>query len=1069
MKFGATFGRGVTVVLATLGRSHAQRQPVPISDACLTAGAVLGDSSDFTQASILLGTSVPEIPQASDPIQVNTVHDWGNAQSLSRYDRMRDECEAAGTGYRMCTVNTRTKFTQELGDQAGINYVDERAKPVCFPPTCRADVTDAAVLEPEPARCEPASDLRPCEILAYENVVCPTDRPAVADGSVCQQTLSQSSPFFFQRALIESRVRGACPQNAAVAGSSDLCSVEVLPVQISSIRDYTAKNSNEYYKDFVDTCLSLDGKICETTMTTQQKTVREGLGEVQFRRTYLDLPVCMSQQCNSDDEAKMVRKRFVDTLSGVPCDLEDLSCTVDINKLDCGGYTPKPTTQRDVTPPPTAAPTQEILTPQCRKADDELTPELLASAAILTASYPDVPEPATPISVTTVQHWDKITDNNIQQRMEDNCKQNTDHTICTVNTVVEFSQELGGQAATNRIEERNKPVCMPPACADADIAVIEAQPGRCNPDRLPCEIISYDVTCPADRPVTAGATCAQTLDTLTDPFFLSRSLLESRIQTSCLSGGSGRFCDVTADNVMLSSSLDYTGYETNDAYLTYEETCLSNQGQVCHVDLQVLQESPLDLVEEIDVTVTAFRDYTLFPVCVARSCESNDDVTAVIQSRVPACDLESGSCLLEILTQDCDGFAPTRSPAPTPAPTVDPISETCREGDAAVVRDTAAQALLLAANYPDVPETNEAVDVVTVRRWDEAVDDRLYERLVDECAAKTDHTLCTMNTAVVFATELAGQNASNTVIETDKPVCVPPTCAETDVALIEAAPGRCNDDGVLSDANITLPCTVERFDMTCPADRVVSGTCNNNNTADNNVDFFQATRALLEGKILTQCGTGRGTYCEVDTEDVVVKSTRDHAGYETDEVYQDYLAKCLEGDQGRMCLVDMKVTQEAGERATDVVGLEVTLERTLTDFPICVSTDCGSGSDLREVQAIIKARVPACDIGAACEVELYKMQCVDKEDVPDTTPNPVNSPPSTPSPVTPTGDGGSGGTTPTTSAPTKSPVVSEPTGGTTDNLGQVTTTSGGTSPYASTRGNAAVVASAVFAMLTLTL
>ena len=68
-----------------------------------------------------------------------------------------------------------------------------------------------------------------------------------------------------------------------------------------------------------------------------------------------------------------------------------------------------------------------------------------------------------------------------------------------------FSQTVAGQAATNYVIEEDKPVCFPSTCSAFDIAIIEAQSGRCNPSSniRSCKIISYNVTCPPNRQVEA--------------------------------------------------------------------------------------------------------------------------------------------------------------------------------------------------------------------------------------------------------------------------------------------------------------------------------------------------------------------------------------------------------------------------------------------------------------------------------------------------------------------------------------------------------------------------------------
>jgi len=992
----------------------------------------------------LLGVTFPEVPQPSS-IEVELLHNWEGTKSHSRYERMNNECKSSGN--RMCTVNTRTKFTTKVGDQSSINYVTEVGKPVCFPPNCQE--SDVSILEKQPARCDEGSNIRPCEILGYSNVTCPEDRTVVDDGNTCKQTMSLTSAYFIQRNILEARLNAAC------SSSSDWCDVDVLPIQVRSLRDYSAKQNNEYYKDYVNVCDNLGGKVCEVMMTTNQKAERDGLGEVDFRRTYFQMPLCMAEQCEGGDEPEVVKKRFVDSLSGVPCNLSDGSCTVDVKSVDCDqSGTFRPTIPKVFTPSPSIAPTIETISGQCREANSILTPKVLASYAILTAKYPDIPEPSDPIRVTTVQHWDEITENNVQKRMEERCEANTDHKICTVNTVVEYSEEIGGQAATNRVAEMNKPVCMPPTCADSDIAIIDTTPGRCNEKLFPCEIISYDLTCPDDRIIdtTSTTACVQNMDILTDPFFLTRNVLESRIQASCLSGGSGRFCTVNTADLFIVSSLNYTGYETDDAYLTYEDDCTSNQGQVCHVNLQVLQDSPLNAAEALDVTVTAFRTYTDFPVCVAAPCD-DEDIKEVVKRRVPACDLDSGNCQMEIQSINCDGIVPTRSPSPTPAPTANAISETCRDSDTVVTRQTAPQALLFTANYTDIPEPADPIQVTTTQYWSEFEGNGVYKRMKNECEDNTDHSLCTVNTRVVFATSLGGQDASNTIFETNKPVCMPPICPDTQVAIIEANPSRCD--------NGTLPCTVESIEVSCPADRTIYAITNTSRPCEQNMDtitnpFFLA-RTILETRMVSECGVGGGSLCNVKTEDVVIKSKRDYTGYETDNAYVNYFNSCVQNDRGQMCHVDMEVTQES-ERTADTTILSVQLKRTLLDFPICVSSDCGvgTGNDNDEVMAVIKARVPACDINAACEVEVNKMMCVGNGTTTVTTPSPVTRPP-TISPVkAPTVV-----TTPTT---TGSPIQTS-----TQGVTEAATTSGGSSlTTTSTRGIiATVVASFVCGALTL--
>lgn len=665
MKLNHTLGYLLLLVSSASGQNV-------IGTECEEMDEELNRDPQVVAAAVLMGSGYPEVPQPTDPLEIKTVLNWGAMSENRIYSRMQGEC-VANSKHSMCTVRTETRFSQTVAGQAATNHVIEEDKPVCFPPTCSA--FDIAIIEAQPGRCDPSSNIRPCEIISY-NVTCPADRQVEA--GTCQQTMNTlTSPFFIQRSLLEGRVRSGCPQNVAVSQSTDLCTVEVGQLEVSSKRDYTGKEEDQNYVDFARECLTNGGKMCDVDMTTDQQSIREGIGALTLKREYNSIPICMAKQCVQEDETNIVKKRFRVNISGVPCDLTDGSCTVDVQSIDCDSISLAPTISHkpvsSETVDPTPSPTVQVISEICQSSNEVLNPLLRGVDAVLVANYPDVPEMSDPIFVETTQHWNVFKDsgNTIYSRMERDCEGNTNYTLCTVDTNVEYSQEIAGQAATNNIVEKDKPVCFPPTCADSEIAIIEDEPARCDPNTFPCTILSYDVTCPANRPIdTSSGECMQTLNTLTSPFFIGRNLLEGRISASCVAGG-GQFCTIDADDVIVKSTRDYTGYETNDAYKSYNSECLANGGQMCHMDMVVTADA--DRAENtLGLAVRLQRTLIDHPICISVNCAAGGEIESVIRADVPACD---NSCTVDISRIECDavqepdGNAPTRSPAVPTTPT----------------------------------------------------------------------------------------------------------------------------------------------------------------------------------------------------------------------------------------------------------------------------------------------------------------------------------------------------------------------------------------------------------------
>lgn len=444
------------------------------------------------------------------------------------------------------------------------------------------------------------------------------------------------------------------------------------------------------------------------------------------------------------------------------------------------------------------------------------------------------------------------------------------------------------------------------------------------------------------------------------------------------------------EDIEARSTRDFTDHETNEVYLAYENQCFNNGGQICRVDMTVQNEG--DTVENaVGLSVQVQRERIDMPICISTVCSGNEEIYAVIKSRIPRC--EGDSCTADIKRMECDGGRePTKSPSPTAAPLV---SEKCQTANNALTVDVLAANAALMANNQDIPETSGPVGLQMTLNWGEVADAQLYERMKTGCANQSEgNTLCTVNTKTKFSIGIEGQTVTREVAEMDKPVCFPNTCDEDSVEVLEPNPGRCNPD--------VQQCTIESYKVDCPEDRpATTGTCTQ---TLGNTDSFFINRNILEARIYSSCAAG-GSECSLEADDILLKSSADFTNAKTTTEYGAYKDQCTIAE-GQICHVNMVVKSDiANDELFGLVSLQqgdntpsLQSERSFKEYPVCVSLQCGG----QEITELVKSQLPGCLTGS-CEVDIQAMECDVSLFLP--TPSPVkmtNSPTKIPS--APTGN-----------------------------------------------------------------
>lgn len=226
--------------------------------------------------------------------------------------------------------------------------------------------------------------------------------------------------------------------------------------------------------------------------------------------------------------------------------------------------------------------------------------------------------------------------------------------------------------------------------------------------------------------------------------------------------------------------------------------------------------------------------------------------------------------------------------------------------------------------------------------------------MTQSCELNKNFKVCNVKTAVYYPFSEEGVDLRGWILETNKPVCFPPTCSEDQISILDPNPGKCNRG--------ELECEIISYEVDCP-ERVISnsGSCKRDKLPD--VHPFLISRGVPEAAIVADCVsmfTGSGTVglCEATTGPSNNHFKTDFTGFENDSAYINYQSACAQSG-GKLCHFDMKGTYKlAGDAVRsffrDIVPIkyaaDVEVYNEFTNFPRCIATECEE-EDMEEVLA----------------------------------------------------------------------------------------------------------------------
>lgn len=251
-----------------------------------------------------------------------------------------------------------------------------------------------------------------------------------------------------------------------------------------------------------------------------------------------------------------------------------------------------------------------------------------------------------------------------------------------------------------------------------------------------------------------------------------------------------------------------------------------------------------------------------------------------------------------------------------------------------------------------------------------------YAAYAQACASLLGHTICEVSTTVRFADGL-------TADEVGKPVCFPPSCAKTDVEVVDAAPLLCTED---------KGCAVQVRMVTCPDDRVVNGTtCADDvaDLADNNPGLAKSRKNLqqemdarcvgvLHGEVDAWCPlllSGDGISSAAKAVDASPHNTvRDFTRLQGKNY--DAMANRCQALNGTLCQVDTTVERELSDTISYEIGK-----------PLCFPNTCDADPASGDVFDMDPYPV-LCDSAEAeagdCRVSERTVTCPDTKPTLDT-------------------------------------------------------------------------------------
>lgn len=278
-----------------------------------------------------------------------------------------------------------------------------------------------------------------------------------------------------------------------------------------------------------------------------------------------------------------------------------------------------------------------------------------------------------PVNMHLLQDYGALENSPFYKIMNTVCDNRfTSRELCAVNTKTKFITGVGDNVNESYILEKRKPVCFPSTCSDDQVYILDPNPARCTPDRrVECEVISYEVECSPERAISLETEkCEADALSRISLFFVQKRLMDASMMTECTKALSDKSsdswgCSVDVGPITATTELNFTGFETDESYIEYEDACLNLGGQICFVDIK--GESNVSSKER-SIPNTAPGDVTFrynflnYPQCLPTEC-SDEHMEGVISYMFShhlseydiECDHFSDSCNVTISDLSCKG------------------------------------------------------------------------------------------------------------------------------------------------------------------------------------------------------------------------------------------------------------------------------------------------------------------------------------------------------------------------------------------------------------------------------
>jgi len=318
----------------------------------------------------------------------------------------------------------------------------------------------------------------------------------------------------------------------------------------------------------------------------------------------------------------------------------------------------------------------------CRDGDNLLKEDQQVSTAFraLTTLYELNKTAVTqedPIDLTAIYDYTSLSNGRNFDKIKEICEVDLGFDLCTVKTNSKHSETLDSFPILRDVTEVSKPVCFPKSCSDSQVSIVDPNPANCDPSIMNCEVISYEVNCPARNVTNDTSTCASDVVPRTSPMNARLNVLEATVLSSCaalVAGGQNPTCSLKYGSFSVSTAIDLSKRDI-EVFANYEKSCVEAGGRICNSDFAASYKIPNGNIGDLFLT----ESYSQFPMCVSTDCsdpiDKEDIATEMFReyTRVsltaPICD--EAVCNVTISGTTCPAGAPSAAPSvATPAPTI---------------------------------------------------------------------------------------------------------------------------------------------------------------------------------------------------------------------------------------------------------------------------------------------------------------------------------------------------------------------------------------------------------------